>query len=91
MTGGKKIHHLQHASPVLQGNIPPHNRIRRSDSGKIPETACRIFKDVFIATVIIADRVAVLNAGDLIAEGTPDVVARDQKVIDAYLGKSFHD
>lgn len=39
----------------------------------------------------IADRVAVLNAGDLIAEGTPDVVARDQNVIDAYLGKSFHD
>ena len=39
----------------------------------------------------IADRVAVLNAGDLIAEGTPENIARDQNVIDAYLGKSFHD
>ncbi len=39
----------------------------------------------------IADRVVVLNAGDLIAQGTPDVVSRDQEVIDAYLGKSFHD
>jgi ABC-type branched-subunit amino acid transport system ATPase component len=39
----------------------------------------------------IADRVAVLNAGDLIAEGTPNAISRDQKVIDAYLGKSFHD
>jgi ABC-type branched-subunit amino acid transport system ATPase component len=39
----------------------------------------------------IADRVIVLNAGDLIAQGTPDTISRDQNVIDAYLGKSFHD
>jgi branched-chain amino acid transport system ATP-binding protein len=39
----------------------------------------------------IADRIVVLNAGDLIAEGAPKQIAHDQKVIDAYLGKSFHD
>jgi branched-chain amino acid transport system ATP-binding protein len=39
----------------------------------------------------IADRIFVLNAGDLIAEGSPKVIADDQNVIDAYLGKSFHD
>jgi len=39
----------------------------------------------------IADRVIVLNAGDLISEGNPDIVSRDQGVIDAYLGKSFNE
>jgi branched-chain amino acid transport system ATP-binding protein len=33
----------------------------------------------------VADEIAVLDNGELIAEGMPDVVASDQRVIDAYL------
>jgi branched-chain amino acid transport system ATP-binding protein len=42
------------------------------------------------AVLAIADRVAVLNAGDLIADGTPQQIARDAHVIDAYLGTPVH-
>jgi branched-chain amino acid transport system ATP-binding protein len=37
----------------------------------------------------LADRIVVLSAGELIAQGTPNEVACDQNVIDAYLGKSL--
>jgi branched-chain amino acid transport system ATP-binding protein len=37
-----------------------------------------------------ADRILVLNAGDLIADGTPQEISRNQDAIDAYLGTSVH-
>jgi branched-chain amino acid transport system permease protein len=35
---------------------------------------------------LLADRVTVLDAGRIVAEGTPDEISRDQAVIEAYLG-----
>jgi branched-chain amino acid transport system permease protein len=35
---------------------------------------------------LLADRITVLDAGRIVAEGTPDEISRDQAVIEAYLG-----
>lgn len=46
-----------------------------------------LVEHVLRATMALADRVVVLSFGKIIAEGTPDAIVRDPKVVEVYLGK----
>jgi branched-chain amino acid transport system ATP-binding protein len=48
-----------------------------------------LIEHVMAAMMRLAQRIVVLHHGDTIAEGTPGEVARDRRVIDAYLGEEF--
>jgi branched-chain amino acid transport system ATP-binding protein len=41
------------------------------------------------AIMTICDRILVLNFGKLLADGSPEQVANDPRVVEAYLGRSM--
>ncbi len=47
-----------------------------------------VIEHVMRALMRLCERIVVLHHGEKIAEGAPEAVASDRRVIDAYLGKS---
>ena len=49
-----------------------------------------VIEHIMAAMMRLAQRIVMLHHGEKIAEGTPQTIAHDRRVIDAYLGEEFN-
>ena len=59
---------------------------------KIHQTGLTLIVVEHVMEVImdISERIAVFDSGELIVDGPPEKVVRDERVIKAYLGEDYH-
>jgi branched-chain amino acid transport system ATP-binding protein len=48
-----------------------------------------VIEHVMAAIMALSDRIAVIHHGELLAVGPPAMIAKDPKVVEAYLGEEF--
>ena len=82
--------HLLLLDEVLAGLIPSEIDGMVQTVLKIRERGVTIvmIEHVMKAVMNVSDRILVLDYGEQIAEGSPEVIAKDERVIEAYLGDS---
>jgi branched-chain amino acid transport system ATP-binding protein len=77
---------------VTTGLNPKESNDAVSLIQKIRESGITILMVEHVMRIImnVSDRIVVLHHGEKIAEGTPEEIAKDEKVISSYLGRKAY-